>query len=196
MRRPSTAHARVDPPGAGPASAAAMPIAAAACTARRVPGRTPRQSSRSETVAMAAHAASHTGVAMPAAGGLASATGMKPAQMAIPPTRGTGCSWSDRSVGRASGRRAASLPSATTATVASVSESAAATSAEGAGSATAVPGRVARVRPDTPRQGVRLRLRTRGKAAKIGPGRARRRGARGKTPISTADHDVSPPFSS
>ena len=75
------AHAAGDP-----RIATATPTAAVACTARRGRGGTLRQSSTSETTATAAQAASQAGVATPTTGGHISATGMKPAQIARPPT--------------------------------------------------------------------------------------------------------------
>ena len=94
--------------GDRPATAPAASNAAAPCTARRGTGCTPRQSSISETTATAGHAASQTGVATVPTGEASSATGMKPAQIARPPTRGTGRSWSERPVGRAAAKAAPS----------------------------------------------------------------------------------------
>ncbi len=75
--------------------------------ASRGTGCTPRQSSTSDTTATDSHAAPHTVMEMAATGGDSSAAGMNPAQIARPPTRSTGRSWSDRSVRRAFGRRSA-----------------------------------------------------------------------------------------
>ncbi len=75
---------------------AATASAASAWTASRSTGRTPRQSSASETAVTAPHATSQMGP--PGIGTVEStATGRNPAQIASPPTRRTGRSCSDRS---------------------------------------------------------------------------------------------------
>ena len=76
-------------------SAQATTSAASAWTARRSAGRTPVQSSATETAATSAHAASQTDPSGTDAG-YSNATGRNPAQIASPPTRETGRSCNDR----------------------------------------------------------------------------------------------------
>ena len=80
-------------------NATTIASAASAWTQRRTAGRTPHQSSAKDTATTAAHGSRATRDRPPTAPGDRSATGRKPVQMAMPPTRDTGRSCSERSDG-------------------------------------------------------------------------------------------------